>query len=226
LFAILAGLFLGLGTALWFYKTEKERQRPRGEGQHAQIHAKESQPRESSVPPKLINSSPPILETRPGTPGYDSYRLSKVLGSKTVFYQEPRDEAWAAPVETFLGMQLTKDLRTMIGSSYDLKIDCRTTICRISWTVPESKPVAPIIDAMLGVLSVLYFGSTLNPVPPNNIFFVLSGGAAKIQNGDSEGLIASTMAFRKRQLEGLQSGKITITRPEDSLLFNKPWPLE
>ena len=75
------------------------------------------------VPPPL---PAPTVVARPQS-------LAGVLSSAQLFFVEPREEAWAATIEQQLGPVVLRDLRAIDPGVTGVKIECKTSLCRIRW---------------------------------------------------------------------------------------------
>jgi hypothetical protein len=102
--------------------TDQERERPAGAAAPVRLAAQTSATGER-------------LETDPRSPAYQPARLARVVGFQAVFDSEPRDPAWAGPVEAELSPLLATSLKQIVPDVTSAALDCRTTLCRISWTL-------------------------------------------------------------------------------------------
>jgi hypothetical protein len=56
---------------------------------------------------------------------------------KSAFMNEPRDEAWAAPIESAFVPLLREDLAEFLPGATEIALECRTTMCSVRWRFHE-----------------------------------------------------------------------------------------
>jgi hypothetical protein len=75
----------------------------------------------------------------PGTARYNPSALADFLGLTGLFEQEERNDSWARTVESNLPPLLLNDTARVVPGLRIAAIQCKTTMCKISWTAPEER---------------------------------------------------------------------------------------
>ncbi|MCB9559616.1 MAG: hypothetical protein H6709_22845 [Kofleriaceae bacterium] len=100
---------------------------------------------------------PPI--TVAGAPDLDmATRVQLGTPLPELFASDPRDEAWATPLEQFYKVEVADFLATMVPEAADLAIECRTSICKIDFVVPNER-----VTAAFSREQALPFGDSFAP---------------------------------------------------------------
>jgi hypothetical protein len=144
-------------------------------------------------------------------PGYEPDRLASVMSVRDIFNQEPRDENWAPAVETWLTSGQRDDMRALIGKDFGLRNECRTTICRLSWDVPEGSSIQDFIaikNTFSSLVSVLYQGVMTEPSSKPEIYIIYAGGISNIPMGEPEALFAELRKRRAGKLNNIKRGML------------------
>jgi hypothetical protein len=83
------------------------------------------------------------VEIDPSAPSYNPEKLARMVGFQAVFAAEPRNKPWADRVEAELGSLLGDSLQAVVPEVTSARLECRTTLCRVGWTLaPESSKAA------------------------------------------------------------------------------------
>jgi hypothetical protein len=212
---------LGVATALLLGSaTEKET---------VDYQDSESRSPEARKPKPLVafsrRNAPLALEVRPGVPGYESSRLAAVMSVRDLFYQEPRDPNWALAVEERLVRGQRGDMMLLVGRDFGLQQECRTTICRLHWQLPEGASrdeVRRIRSAFIRLVDWLYQGVMTEPHPPNEIFVIYAGGISRIPNGDPKALFEELGKRRAGKLDKIRRGLIRESSSPPALTLMPP----
>jgi RNA polymerase sigma factor (sigma-70 family) len=126
------------------------------------------------------------------------------LSPRQTFAIEPRDEAWAAPIEKALGPIIEKDLRTVEPKVAGSALECRSTLCRLTWRPGKGDP-----KLLAGAVSFMYMvpgGS--RPGGPNEQYLVLRGSVGGTERGqNAEGAIAAVKSRRNTVLYNVRTGR-------------------
>ena len=151
--------------------------------------------------PRLQSTAP--MELRPGYPGYDPIRIGAVLSQGAIFAQEPRVAAWAERIEKVLHRDIPADLSRIVPGFELAGIECRTTICRVSWQPPDQAA-----DEKIHVLlRVLFSGSGAGGVAsePHAIYLTFAGGILRdVRTGDAAILLPKLQELRRQRLMGIR----------------------
>jgi hypothetical protein len=142
------------------------------------VAANRAAARRNGSPTFLASSSSPAVQTVPGQPGYDPTRFLSVMPAGDIYAQEPRNEPWAAKVESWLADRARRDLARAVPELEELEVECRTTMCRYTWTAPGFRSRA--IRDMIGALLI---GSGAGEP-------TATGGASPLRPGQSEMYVA------------------------------------
>jgi hypothetical protein len=127
------------------------------------------------------------------------------LSPRQTFAVEPRDEAWAAPIEKELGPLVEKDLRAVEPKLAGTNLECRSTICRLSW-----KPGKGDSKVVAGAANFIFLvpGGT-RPGGPNELFLILRATVAGQERGKTaDGAIASVKSRRSTVLYNVRTGRM------------------
>jgi hypothetical protein len=173
--------------------------------------------------PRILASNTGTQLT-PGQPGYDPAHLARFAGVEALFQQERRDPAWAAPLERSIPALAERDTVRILGSFRVTSVECRTTICRLTWEVsPEMAKRAK------EVIRFLVPGSTggLRGTPPV-YYFALAGAAnpwyRDVPSGDGQATLTALRTGRREMLRKLRTGNHRFQVPEG--IPPEAWPTE
>jgi hypothetical protein len=159
----------------------------------------------ASAPNFLSAGSPPgSVVIDPTAPDYDPVRAIKALsGNRDLHALEPRDPAWADPVEKALTPLMSGDLRRAIPQVSDVKVSCKTTTCLISWEAPREHE-----NMVRRIVKTFYSGAVISFPRPGHIQAVYAGGPffAAVK-GRPTALIAQMQASRDRAMTSLREGR-------------------
>jgi hypothetical protein len=205
----LSALIVGIGLALVFPRTN-ERPSPGPAEDLAPRHAT-SAPKRTARSNKL--TPPPAFSTLPTesgkfridptSPDYDPVRASLPAGGlHKLFALEPRDPTWAPAVESALAPLMTGDLKRATPGVTGLSVECRATMCLVSWHGPPDQE-----NAAKQVLSTVFSGA-IEKHGRNNILIAYAGGEfyAELKGRPVE-LIEKLKAAREVRLQALRSGR-------------------
>ncbi len=97
------------------------------------------------------------LQLVPGLEGYDPWKFREIVSVKDIFLQEPRNVPWAEPVEHFLREDLSLIVKKRYPDVSLSQVECRTTICKISWgeTKQKAEDVGLVMISSLSSLASL-----------------------------------------------------------------------
>jgi hypothetical protein len=157
-------------------------------------------------PPALRSAGrhPGAVVINPTAPDYDPVHAAAALGgTRNLFPREPRDPAWAVPVEAALTPMISDDLTRAVPGVSDVKVECRTTMCRISWKGPHDQQ-----NLARQVLSTMYSGAIESFPGINDILITYAGGPffSSFKGRPTE-LIAKFTSDRAARLQELRSGQ-------------------
>jgi protein-disulfide isomerase len=111
------------------------------------------------------------LKGPPGGPIFQPMPFLHV-SPRQLFAVEPRDEVWAGAVEKQLGPLIDKDLHAAEPKLAQSKLECRTTMCRLSWL--PGKGDAKVVATTVGFI---YGQPTPYPQSGNERFLMLRSNA-------------------------------------------------
>jgi hypothetical protein len=165
----------------------------------------------------------PKLQLIPGQVGYQPNLLAEFVGFKELFLQEPRNEAWAGPLEVALPGILQNDTERILPGFRITSAKCRTTLCKITWDVrpdllERSKEIMMYIaPASGGVVKR----------EPLEYYFALTGSVEWLRDvppGDPVKTLAGVKMGRERLLGFIRKGKGRYRLPKDIPV--EAWPME
>jgi hypothetical protein len=149
-FTVAAGAAVLLGVVAAYLSIERV---PGGQNQ-AQVASLDpradpgSTPRTSTTPaglppvklaPSSVQGPVPGLSVDPKAPDYDARKLIKLTGDPMSVYEaEPRNPRWAPAVEAQMGPLLKDTMRDLLPEVQDVKMECRSTICAVNWSLDEA----------------------------------------------------------------------------------------
>jgi hypothetical protein len=81
------------------------------------------------------------VELDPRAPGYDPTAFSEVTPLREIFAKEPRNEAWAGPLEGYLSGKIEKELGQAFAGLRLKNVECRTGLCKIAFEPGEGQAV-------------------------------------------------------------------------------------
>jgi hypothetical protein len=172
------------------------------------------------APPSFVTPPPSGVQLDPRAANYDALALGPLVtgGLRNVFDGEPRDEAWAAPVEKGLGAALSKDAGGIPGVS-GIEVECRTTMCRVTWSAPAESQLK-----IQDLVRVLYGGAGF-ATRSGEVTIAYAGGDSPRYHdlkGRPDGVLADLQARRQESLPILRAG----TADPNQYLHLKPqeWP--
>jgi RNA polymerase sigma factor (sigma-70 family) len=82
------------------------------------------------------------IEANPRAPGYQPQLLMMYMSAKQLYANEPRDDAWAGAVEKEMSPLVSRDLRGIDPKLAGAELQCRTTMCRLSWRASRGNEAA------------------------------------------------------------------------------------
>jgi hypothetical protein len=134
--AIVAGAF-GLG--LW---TRPASTRPVAASDAASLSSEMASPTRIGssrvVPRGTVRVAPDEGRRMPEGDGVLT-RLELGESMREVFAEQVRDDAWAVPVERFLGDEVRRFFALVIPEAEDVAIECRESMCKMSFVVPAER---------------------------------------------------------------------------------------
>ena len=92
-------------------------------------------------------ASPFPIPTNPSDPGYEPQKLMGQLSMRQLYAHEPRDSAWATPIEKALGPIIDRDLRSIEPGLASTTLECRSKLCRLRWNPGKGNDLAIAIGA-------------------------------------------------------------------------------
>jgi hypothetical protein len=145
----------------------------------------------------------PAVELVPGRPGYDPAQLTKFVTLENLFSQEPRNEAWAAPVEQALPGIALRDVERLLPGLRIVGVTCKTTTCRFEWAAPaETEKRAP------DVMRFLFPGAVAETRAPYH-YVALAGGRwifSDLPAGDPARTLETAIKARKTVIAQARAG--------------------
>jgi hypothetical protein len=158
--------------------------------------------------------------TDPRSPGYDATQVANKVGTAGVYELEPRNPAWAEPVERGLAKHIALD----IPGAEQVSVECHTTTCRATWSWSKDAPGSP--DERQRWTQTLA-GELYSPMrysqPDSNVIYMMYAGD-RGYGGDGNA-IASYLGDRRRHVAAaLKNGSFP-----QQLLTQAPriyWPKE
>jgi hypothetical protein len=87
------------------------------------------------VPRGTARAAPGELRRAPPADGVLT-RIELGEAMRDLFAEQVRDEAWAAPVERFLGDEVRRFLALVIDEADEVAVECRESMCKMSFVVP------------------------------------------------------------------------------------------
>jgi hypothetical protein len=141
----------------------KAQELPEGLSEEAAEGRRQAGVARRALPPRPLRDRPPGLELDPSSPNYDPRRLYREedVSPLDVVLAEPRNPAWAEPLEQELRNQLAADLAAVLPEAEISEIECRSSSCRIGIIAPEGGMDAltgPFPVAALAEIAALSFG--------------------------------------------------------------------
>lgn len=170
------------------------------------------------VPPDAETSVSGSVELQPGRKGYDPARLAKVVPLESLFGQEPRNGAWAAPVEEALPGLVLADTDRLLPGLKIVAVSCRTTVCRIEWSGPEE--VGKLAEEVMRILLPGAVSKTRSPYH----YVAFSGGRWLYRNvpaGNVQETLSVTRQARERMMAWVRRGTMT---PMPAGIPPEAWP--
>jgi hypothetical protein len=165
--AAAASLLVGAGAAILF--TGRDRlagaHSPAGSDRHPPRVRSGRAPatRPPDLPPVRLALSPaqgsiPGLSLDATAPDYDARKLIKLTSDvKAVYESEPRNPAWADAVEGRIGPALEQAMRGIVPTVGELKMECRSTMCKIQWHLSGDSGDAEGTDAKTRFVALQLF---------------------------------------------------------------------
>jgi RNA polymerase sigma factor (sigma-70 family) len=141
------------------------------------------------------------LKGPPGGPIFQPPGLSQ-LSHRQAFAVEPRDEAWAAPIEKQLGPLITKDLRAVEPKLVDSKLECRSTLCRLTWQIGKGDP-----KVVAGAVNFIYAPGDGRPDGAERYLVLRAGGPGQ-DPPTADRTIARVKSRRSTVLYNLRTGRV------------------
>jgi hypothetical protein len=148
----------------------------------------------------------------PRSPRYAPQALHKQgVPMAQIFEEEPRNNQWASRVEGNLQPQASAVLGKLCPWVSDLRVECKTATCRMTFKGVTNNTEAMKVNA---VLRALYPGD--NAGPKQSEYIVSLGGYAlpgkpAIAAGDAEQLLADLAGHHERLLAAIQQGRAQYT---------------
>lgn len=157
-------------------------------------------------PPALrpVRTSSADIATDPSEVDYDPVKAAAMVGgNRNLFPREPRDPAWAGAVENALLPMIQDDLSRLVPGVSNAKMECRSTMCKISWDGPREVEVKA-----RKVLSILFGGASESFPSDNDMLIVYAGGPFfSGLKGKSGELIDKITTARRARIDDLASGR-------------------
>jgi hypothetical protein len=165
------------------------------------------------------------LVTNTASPQYDPSRLYPIIGPANLYEQEPRYEAWAKPVETWLGDKVKNDLAVLVPEVTAVHLDCRTSTCRLTWEPGDEAVKAKVLT----VYEQLYVGNAYVKEKSGVVTVYYGKRFKDVPVGDADSLIAA-LAARRREFLGIIKDPVKGNNPLFSrfvaLAPTASWPSE
>jgi protein-disulfide isomerase len=154
-------------------------------------------------------------ETNPRAAGYDPSRLlmTGAVSPRQLFGYEPREEAWAGPIEKDLGAMIDKDLRAMEPKMAGSSLDCRTSLCRLRWKPGKGDP--KLLERTVNFVYQTSGGTRPAAPGSNELYLVVRGphGGGGTSGGTPEAVIGRIRSRRSTLLYNLRTGRVTQPPP-------------
>ncbi len=159
----------------------------------------ESELRKAGHPVPAVRPDPHFV-TDPRDPGYDPTTLAPYIGLNSLFTWEPRDAAWAGPLEKEIGPIIERDLKQVAPGLTSVRFECRTVLCRLSLTGERGEQAIAA-----GVARQLYGDNLAGSLgnPSSQIRWLRKRG----EPGTAPATIAHFKSRRLERLEALRSGR-------------------
>jgi RNA polymerase sigma factor (sigma-70 family) len=126
------------------------------------------------------------------------------LTARQLFAVEPRDDAFAGALEKQLGPLIEKDLRAVEPKLVASKLDCRTTMCRLSWQAGKGDP-----KVLGGTVGFLYGQPGGGRAEPNERYLMLRSSGPGQDTPTAEAIVAKVKSRRSTLLYNLRTGRAT-----------------
>jgi RNA polymerase sigma factor (sigma-70 family) len=150
---------------------------------------------------------PPLPEAAPDA----AAALTMSLSDPQRFHVETRDEAWASALEKLIAPQLERDLRAVDAKVGGVKLECRTSVCKLRF-----RPGKASGQAALSLAQQIYgFGPKTSGGPDELLYLPVRGGFEPASPQDSAAKLKSR---RSSNLYSLRTGR---TRPKADLPLDR-----
>jgi hypothetical protein len=157
----------------------------------------------------------------PGQPQYDPVSLVRFVPAEELFANEPRNPVWSTPVEAWIRKLDRKAIDAVLPGFEMTAVECRTTICRVSWTAPRDiKP--RVRDGLRHFIP----GAFTKCTPDGEYYVALRGGESPykgIPPGDVDATIAAMARDREERAAIIRRGGGSLEVPPDIVAA---WPKE
>ena len=119
----------------------------------------------TAAPPRFESRVRSVLQSNPRQPGYDAVKLTE-LGHppNKVFQAEPRDDAWAKPMEKILVERLSADLQAFTERAKVASVECRSSSCLLQVDAPEDDKERLILGLQMPPLGDIMAPESANEV--------------------------------------------------------------
>ena len=163
------------------------------------------------VPP-LPEAQPARAATSmgPGVPLSPADSLAMVLSVPQRFHIETRDEGWAGPLEKGLAPQLERDLRAVDEKVAGVRLECRSTLCKLRFRPGKAAGAAAVALAQ----QIYGFGPKTGAGPDEQLYMPLRGR----DGSPAQDSIAKLKSRRSGILYSLRTGR---TKPKPELPLDR-----
>ncbi len=180
-----------------------------------------------STPPHFLAAErgAPAIETRPGRPGYDPTRFAALLSARQMFQREPRAAHWADTMEARLRAPIERDLAAVLpGAKFDA-IDCKTSVCKVSWTsAGGAADIRKVRDLMLALFSGSGVGSDDETT---EVYLIYAGGPMRdVETQDPDKLLNALADLRQKRLQMIRKAHEQGRAGPFPALGANEWPRE
>jgi hypothetical protein len=133
----------------------------------------------------------------PASPDYNPRAALVLERPIDLFGREPRNDAWAAPLERALAEAVHTDLARIPGAE-SVTVECKTTACKFAFAASRENMI------LTKVLSALY-GGTAGGGGPYGMIAFYKGGRFGTDIGDPDALFKTIKEVRDERLANVQN---------------------